>query len=316
MSLYTLIDKEVMMRDGFTQSVIDSSEPPKKWSIPKKNGGYRSIHHPSSKNKLLQYWLLTKVFDKLPQHDASYAFVKNRSIKDNALRHAKEKNNYYVKLDIKDFFPSIEFSDFEKCFLRYRELISIPTTWDESLLFLIKETCFLKPQKNLPVGFPSSPAIANFVARELDELILGELASYEKYNPIYTRYADDLVISVAEKGLSKEIIKAVKKAIKNCTCNFSLNEQKIKICSASGGSIIATGLKICNDHHLTLHKKMKDSIRLKLSLYSKGKLNIDELNKLSGYIAFAKSIDEHFYTKLNRKFFKELSSLENVHLKE
>lgn len=315
MSLYSEIDKDIMMREGFTQSVIDSSEPPKKWAIPKKNGGYRSIHHPSSKNKLLQYWLITKVFDKFPQHDSSYAFVKQRSIKDNALRHAEQKNKYFVKLDIKDFFPSISYVDFERCFIRYRDLISIPKEWDKDLLFLIKETCFLKPQKSLPVGFPSSPAIANFVARELDELIVGELANHEKHKPIYTRYADDLIISVSCKGLSKDIIKCVKESLKYCESNFTLNEAKIKVCSASGGSIIATGLKICSDYHLTLHKKMKDSIRLKLSLYSKGRLKIDEHNKLSGYIAFAKNIDEHFYTKLNRKYFKELSLLESIHLK-
>jgi len=314
MILHKVIDADIMMRDGFTESVIKSSEPPKKWTIPKKSGGVRSIHHPSTKNKLLQYWLLTKVFNNLPQHSASYAFIKGRSIKDNALRHAKSKNNYYVKLDIEDFFPSITYDDFERCFIKYRDLIAIPTKWDKDLLPLIQDVCFLKPRKTLPIGFPTSPAIANFVARELDDIITAEMASFEKHNPVYTRYADDLIISVADKGLSNKIIATIKKSLRKCSAKFKLNANKIKICSASGGSVIATGLKICNDHHLTLHKKMKDSIRLMLSLHSKRELKEDELNKLSGFIAFAKSIDEHFYTKLSRKYFKELRSLENRHL--
>ncbi|EAR9526944.1 RNA-directed DNA polymerase, partial [Salmonella enterica] len=41
----------------------------------------------------------------------------------------------------------------------------------------------------------------------------------------------------------------------------------------------------------------------------------EDYNKLSGYIAYAKSIDPHFYTKLNRKYFQEMRGLENSHNK-
>ncbi|EEV6063095.1 RNA-directed DNA polymerase, partial [Escherichia coli] len=41
----------------------------------------------------------------------------------------------------------------------------------------------------------------------------------------------------------------------------------------------------------------------------------DDYNKLSGYISYTKSIDPHFYTKLNRRFFKEIKFLENYHNK-
>lgn len=314
MSIYTQIDKEIMMSDGFTKSVIESSEPPKRWPIRKRNGGMRLIYHPSSKNKLLQFWLLTRFLNNLPQHSCSFAFIKGKSIKENALQHAKSKNKYFVKIDIKEFFPSIRFDDFERCFSKYRDLITFPSDSDLEILMLIKETCFLKSNESLPIGFPSSPTIANFIARELDEMITSELAKFEKHNPIYTRYADDLIISVSDQGLSKKIISLVKKCINKCETSFKINPDKTKICSTSGGSIIVTGLKICHDHHLTLHKKLKDAIRLKLSLYSKGTLNQEELNKLSGHIAYAKNIDEHFYTKLSRKFFKELRTLENLHL--
>lgn len=314
MSIYSQVDKDVMMRDGFTQSVIESGEQPRKWPIRKKNGGQRIIHHPTMKVKLIQYWLLTKFFLKLPQHPSSYAFVKNRSIKDNALRHAQSGNKYFVKVDLKDFFPSIKYSDFERCFNDYRDLIDFPIGNDAELLFMIKESCFLSVSEALPIGFPSSPAIANFVARELDELVISELAKFEKFNPVYTRYADDLIISVSGKNLSKLIIKMISKCTKNCQSNFKVNPDKTKVCSSSGGSMIATGLKICHDQHVTLHKKQKDSIRLKLSLFAKGKLKQEEYNKLSGFIAYAKSIDEQFYTKLNRKFFKQLRCLESLHL--
>ncbi|EKM5664820.1 RNA-directed DNA polymerase [Salmonella enterica] len=287
MEIYNLIDAETLMRKGFTSEVMRSPELPKKWYIPKRNGGIRTIYHPSSKVKLIQYWLINNVFSNLPIHNASYAFVKKRSIKSNALMHATAKNKYYVKVDLKDFFPSIKYSNFEHAFNTYRDLI----------------------------GFPTSPIIANFVAREFDEKLTLNLNSIDSLNAIYTRYADDIIISTNRRGKSAQILNAIKSSIRKVEPNFKINNDKIHICSASGGSIIATGLKICHDFHVTLHRSMKDKIRLYLSLLSKGRLKKEDYNKLSGYIAYAKSIDPHFYTKLNRKYFQEMRGLENSHNK-
>lgn len=55
MEIYSIIDFETLMRSGFTSEVMRSPEPPKKWDIPKKNGGVRTIYHPASKVKLIQY---------------------------------------------------------------------------------------------------------------------------------------------------------------------------------------------------------------------------------------------------------------------
>ncbi|TBM18442.1 RNA-directed DNA polymerase [Hafnia paralvei] len=314
MEIYNIIDVETLMRKGFTGEVMRSPEPPKKWDIPKKNGGVRTIYHPSSKMKLIQYWLINRVLTNLPVHDAAYAFIKDRSIKHNALRHATTKNKYYVKIDLKDFFPSIKYNDFEHAFKTYRDRIDFPNNLDTEVLFLIKGACFI-PDLSLPIGFPTSPIIANFVAREFDEKLTVKLNSIDRLNATYTRYADDIIISTGKKGCSKQIINAVKSTLKDIKPNFKINLKKVKICSASGGSIIVTGLKVCNDFHITLHKKTKDKVRLLLSLLAKDKLKIEDYNKLSGYIAYTKSIDPHFYTKLNRRYFKEIKMLENHHNK-
>ncbi|MDK9455953.1 RNA-directed DNA polymerase, partial [Klebsiella variicola] len=97
MRIYSLIDSQTLMTKGFAAEVMRSPEPPKKWDIAKKKGGMRTIYHPSSKVKLIQYWLMNNIFSKLSMHNAAYAFVKNRSIKSNALLHAASKNRYYVK---------------------------------------------------------------------------------------------------------------------------------------------------------------------------------------------------------------------------
>lgn len=312
MEIYDLIDAETLMRKGFTSEVMRAPELPKKWHIPKKNGGIRTIYHPSSKVKLIQYWLINNVFSNLPIHNAAYAFVKERSIKSNALQHANAKNKYYVKVDLKNFFPSINYSNFEYAFNSYRDRIEFPAIYDKELLQLIKTICFIS-DSSLPIGFPTSPIIANFVAREFDEKLTLKLNSIDRLNAVYTRYADDIIISTNLKGASNKILNAIKSTIRKIEPSFKINNEKIHICSASGGSIIATGLKICHDFHVTMHRSMKDKIRLYLSLMSKGKLKKEDYNILSGYIAYAKSIDPHFYTKLNRIYFQEMRSLENSH---
>lgn len=314
MRIYSLIDSQTLMTKGFASEVMRSPEPPKKWDIAKKKGGMRTIYHPSSKVKLIQYWLMNNVFSKLPMHNAAYAFVKNRSIKSNALLHAESKNKYYVKIDLKDFFPSIKFTDFEYAFTRYRDRIEFTTEYDKELLQLIKTICFIS-DGTLPIGFPTSPLIANFVARELDEKLTQKLNAIDKLNATYTRYADDIIVSTNIKGASKLILDCFKRTMKEIGPDFKINIKKFKICSASGGSIVVTGLKVCHDFHITLHRSMKDKIRLHLSLLSKGILKDEDHNKLSGYIAYAKDIDPHFYTKLNRKYFQEIKWIQNLHNK-
>ena len=81
MRIYSLIDSQTLMTKGFAAEVMRSPEPPKKWDIAKKKGGMRTIYHPSSKVKLIQYWLMNNIFSKLSMHNAAYAFVKTVQLK-------------------------------------------------------------------------------------------------------------------------------------------------------------------------------------------------------------------------------------------
>ena len=49
--------------------------------------------------------------------------------------------------------------------------------------------------KGLPLGLVSSPILANLYLKEFDGLVYGNIKKMELNNPIYTRYADDMVIS-------------------------------------------------------------------------------------------------------------------------
>ena len=63
------------------------------------------ITAPLPQLKELQRWALRNYFEKLPVHGAAHGFLTARSVLTNALVHADA--DCVVKLDIKDFFPTI-----------------------------------------------------------------------------------------------------------------------------------------------------------------------------------------------------------------
>src|ERR1035437_6085910 len=128
----------------------------KSYGIRKADGGYRTIDHPSKQLKAMQRWLNSFVIEKLPVHQAAKAYRKRTSIFDNATAHAASK--YLLRMDCKDFFPSITEAD-------VRQLIQnrpgIFLGWD---FYDVEVFCKLVcKQQNLAIGAPSSPNLSNAI---------------------------------------------------------------------------------------------------------------------------------------------------------
>jgi len=94
-----------------------------KFEIPKKNGKKRTIKAPTEKLKHLQRRLadlLNECFDQITKESnkksLSHGFRRNHSIVTNAKNH---KNKRYVfNVDLKDFFPSINFGRVRGFFIK------------------------------------------------------------------------------------------------------------------------------------------------------------------------------------------------------
>ncbi|MDX1813565.1 MAG: retron St85 family RNA-directed DNA polymerase [Candidatus Bathyarchaeia archaeon] len=276
----------------------------KKFAIPKKSGGHREIYHPSKKLKVVQYWIMRKVLAEMPVHDAAMAYREGTSILHNAEAHAD--NRFFLKMDLKDFFPSIRFQDF----LPYLEQWHSSTgpTWalDDNSKEFINKACFYK-QERLAIGYPSSPLISNIVMHEFDTRIIGEIASGNYGAVVYTRYADDMVFSTNQAGACREIYKAVERVIKsNKAPRLKINTDKTRFGSSTGGTASVTGLRVCTDGHITINRKLKDHVRLMLSLFKKGKLPADEVPSLAGHLAYCHHVAPQFYSGLSKKYFKEI----------
>lgn len=168
------------------------------WKIPKRDGGSRTITSPKPELKDAQRWVLSNVVERLPVHGAAHGFVAGRSILTNALAH--QGADVVVKVDLKDFFPSVTWRRV-KGLLRKggvpegtATLLALMATEAprEAVQFRGKLLYVAKGPRALPQGAPTSPGITNALCLRLDKR-LSALA--KRLGFTYTRYADDLTFS-------------------------------------------------------------------------------------------------------------------------
>ena len=172
---------------------------------PKNSGGLRLIEVPKPTLKRVQRQLLEGLLDKIPVHECAHGFVQGRSVVSHAREHAGQAA--VLAFDLRDFFHSVGFGRIRALWrtLGYTEGVAhalaslttarTPRAVRERLLDA-GSIDFLGAARlgapHLPQGAPSSPALANLCAFNLD-LRLEGLAW--RFGAHYSRYADDLVFS-------------------------------------------------------------------------------------------------------------------------
>ncbi len=178
---------------------VDTGSHYRRWQVPKRDGvSTRTLSSPKRQLKTAQRWVLRNVLEKLPVHAAAHGFLSARSIVTNAQVHAGSP--LVVKVDIKDFFPSITWKRV-KGLLRKQglpegvaTLLALLSTDAprEEILFRGKTLHVASGPRALPQGAPTSPALTNAICLRLDRRLSG-LARSLGFR--YTRYADDLTFS-------------------------------------------------------------------------------------------------------------------------
>ena len=162
--------------------------------IPKASGETRTITAPRMTLRKIQRRILHELLSKLPTHNAAHGFVKKRSVVTNAKPH--EGAQLVVKLDLKDFFPTISYHRVRGLLCGYgfaqevADVLAGLTTHRQ----VLSDGYVVWPGV-LPQGAPTSPVLANLICRQLDSRLSG-LA--KRMGARYTRYADDLTFSFAK----------------------------------------------------------------------------------------------------------------------
>lgn len=204
----------------------------RRFYIKKKSGGMRTISAPMPKLKKVQHWILHHLLEDVKPHMAAHGFIRQKSIVSNATPHVGA--DVLVNLDLKDFFPSVDYKRVKGmfCGLGYAEniatILALLCTEPVTVEVELDGRPYFVAQgpRILPQGAPTSPAITNILCRRLDVRLQGLAA---KYGFTYTRYADDLSFSArgaATENLPK-LLGNIRRVIKDE--GFVVHPDKLRI---------------------------------------------------------------------------------------
>lgn len=191
-------------------------------SIPKKNG-VRDLHFldPKTDLHMLQSGLIS-FLKKMELPVCVKGFVNGESYLSYLEQHVGSK--HFLRIDIKDFFPSITRELIEQeisCFLSFDS-----EEEREKIVQLVSDIVTF--QDCLPQGAVSSPVVSNIIMIRIDQRIL-------KYCQVlgvkYTRYADDMLFSSEELNFNdkKWFLRKIKHIVSQG--NLKINYGKLKSCT-------------------------------------------------------------------------------------
>jgi RNA-directed DNA polymerase len=263
----------------------------KVYKIRKKDGGLRSISHPSRPLKALQRWLLANVINSFPVHDAAAAYRRGRSILDNARIH--EKSRYLLRMDLAEFFPSITEQDIQQYIRENQNLFQGWSTVDVSVF------CHLVCRHSqLTIGAPTSPALSNAICYDIDVRI-HTLCS--KRGVAYSRYADDLFFSTSKADVLRQIEEEVGKVIteSKLPADLKVNAAKTRRSSKKGLRHV-TGIVLGSDGKVHIGRRLKRQIRG--LIFRVESLDVATRASLAGMIAYAIGFDPQFMNSLISKY--------------
>ncbi len=142
----------VLSTDYLWRVVLSASHRYKTYTIPKRTGGVRTINHPARELKLLQYWVLDNVCSRLRVHDAATAYRTGLNIRDHAAIHVQQ--SYLLKVDFRDFFPSIRRTDVLRVLREHVEVLTGVLEGDQDRELVCRIVC---KGDQLTIGAPTSP---------------------------------------------------------------------------------------------------------------------------------------------------------------
>ncbi|WP_410681363.1 reverse transcriptase domain-containing protein [Avibacterium paragallinarum] len=264
----------------------------------------RYIYIPNDELKLVLSFLSHFIFKSLPiENDVAFAYRKGLNIKDCLLPHVNSK--FFYKTDIINFFPSISSSLIKENI--YQDISKLLYLDQNNLeLYLDKILSLVTIDDKLPIGFPTSPFISNYIMRKYDISIR---SFCENNNFIYTRYSDDIIIS-SNIDIDKDYItNNIEKIFQQKHSPFHLNNSKTKVFTKKN-KIKILGLTI-NNNQISVDRKLKDEIEVGIYFFIKDRFQFKNYfndsersakRKLAGNISYAINIEPDYLQKLVKKY--------------
>jgi retron-type reverse transcriptase len=229
------------------------------YPIKKDNGKVRIIQAPCDGLKKAQKELSRKL-ESFVVSEHCYGFKKGSCASHAAVMHTGKK--WIIKLDIKDFFPSIK-----------KSMLTFLNDYEKELATL---------NDRLTQGSPCSPIISNIVLFEFDQFLHLEL---QKLGVAYSRYADDITIS-GKDAPSWELVHLVSAELSKR--GFRVNHSKVRFLFENGRQNV---LGIVVNDKLSVDRRTRHTLR--------AKIHQDNLNASDhGMLAFINSVSVEQFERL------------------
>lgn len=245
----------------------------------------REVHEHISDRLLLMHSFST----------SSYAYKKGFSTKICIDSHINSSS--FLKLDIHHFFQSINIKILKeqiykliksKCFKTFFRYFPARI----KLYEILDSVCF---RNKIPLGFVSSPVLSDIYLKDFDEKIIKSLP-----NLIYTRYADDILISSHQDFDNKKAFEIIKDCLLELGLEINPKKRSEVVLTNYGDSIHYIGINIVKRHEnneLTISKghllDLAEKIR---QCYDNGIL-IDA-NKQQSILSYVSNISQKSLAKL------------------
>lgn len=120
------------------------------------------------------------------------AYIAKSSIYKNARAHMY--NDIFIKYDIENFFNSVDHKILVEILFEQLNLGGGEKKYSILEVSELVSKCIFG-KRGLPLGLITSPVLANIYLKKFDNILYGKFKKIGLENIIYTRYADDLIIS-------------------------------------------------------------------------------------------------------------------------
>ena len=307
------------------RGVSDRHDLYRSFHIPKRSGhGLRQIDAPNDRlmGALRELkGIFENDFSAL-YHTSAFAYIRHRSTIKCVERHQKNESRWFGKFDLSNFFGSTTMEFVLQQFGMIYPFSEVLAREDGRAEFTKAiELAFLNG--GLPQGTPISPLITNVMMIPIDFELANTFRDFGNQKFIYTRYADDFLVSSKYDFKIGEVQQEIIDVLSKFNAPFSLNREKTRYGSSSGRNF-NLGIMLNKDNQMTIGSQKKRQFQAMLSNFVQDSVHnnmwdLNDVQVLEGLRNYYTMIEgeaiDNIVAKLGAKYGVNIRSMIKEQLK-